>query len=140
MRPKRAHQLSSAKKNLIGDALFDLGPSRLVEHLEQAAGPLAGLESRPTQLRDAGSGSRSLHDPQEPPGHAQADPLGLGDGGKLVLLLGGDLDGVTQPFLEGLDLGPLYAELLLEFVNAGLGRGAVHGVGDLFGLAVERLA
>jgi hypothetical protein len=56
-----------------------------------------------------------------------------------VLLVGGDLDGVFQPLLEGLDLGPLLDELLLEFVDAGLGRGAVDGVGDLLGLAVERL-
>ena len=86
-----------------------------------------------------GSGSRPRHDPQQPPGHAQADPLGLGDGGELVLLVGGDLDGVFQPLLEGLDLGLLLGELLLKVVDPGLGRGAVHGVGDLFGLAVERL-
>ena len=80
-----------------------------------------------------------VHDPQQPPGHAQADPLGLGDGGELVLLVGGDLDGVFQPLLEGLDLGPLLGELPLKLVDPGLGRGAVHGVGDLLGLAVERL-
>ena len=119
--------------------MFDPGPGRLVEDPEQGAGPPAGLAGRPPQRRDAGSGFRSLHDPQEPPGHAQADPLGLGDGSELVLLVGGDLDGVTQPLLEGLDLGPLFDESLLESVNAGLGRGAVHGVSDLLGLAVERL-
>ncbi len=80
-----------------------------------------------------------VHDPQQPPGHAQADPLGLGDGGELVLLVGGDLDGVLQPLLEGLDLGLLLGELPLKLVDAGLGRGAVHGLDDLLGLAVERL-
>jgi len=127
-------------KNLIGGGLLDPGAGRLVEDFEQAAGPLASLESRPPQGRDAGSGCRSLHDPQEPPGHAQAHPFGLGDGGELVLLVGGDLDGVTEPFLEGLNLGLPLGELLLQFVDAGLGRSAVHGESDLLGLAVERLA
>jgi hypothetical protein len=126
-------------KNLSGGDLFDLGPGHLVEHLEQATGPLAGPEGGPPQRRDAGGRSRSLNDPQEPPGHAQADPLGLGDGSKLVPLVGGHLDGVFQPLLEGLDLGLPVGELLLEFVDAGPVGGAVHGVSDLPGLTVERL-
>lgn len=77
---------------------------------------------------------------QEPACDAEADALGLGNDGELALLLGGDLDGDSEPLLEGLDLGPLFGELLLEFVDAGPGCGAVHGVGDLSGLAVERLA
>jgi hypothetical protein len=77
---------------------------------------------------------------QEPACDAEADALGLGNDGELALLLGGDLDGDLEPLLEGLDLGPLLGELLLEFVDAGPGSGAVHGVGDLSGLAVERLA
>ena len=56
-----------------------------------------------------------------------------------MLLVGGDLDGVFQSLSEGLDLGLPLGELPLEFVDSGLGRGAVHGLGDLFGLAVERL-
>jgi hypothetical protein len=83
--------------------------------------------------------SRPRHDPQEPPGHAQADPLGLRDGGELVLLIGRDLDGVPQSLLESLNLGLLPGELLPEFIDAGLGRSAVHGVGDVLRLAVERL-
>jgi hypothetical protein len=38
-----------------------------------------------------------------------------------------------------LDRGPLLDELLLEVVDPGLGRGTVHRVGDLLGLAVQRL-
>jgi hypothetical protein len=76
---------------------------------------------------------------QEPAGDAQADALGLGDDGELVLLLGGDLDGAPQPLAEGLDLGLLLGEVALKLVDPGSGRGAVHGVGDLLGLAVERL-
>jgi len=34
-----------------------------------------------------------------------------------------------------MDLGPLPGKLSLKPVDTGLGRGAVHGVGDLFGLA-----
>jgi hypothetical protein len=71
---------------------------------------------------------------------SQANPLGLGDGGKLVLLLGGDLYRAVQSLLEGFDLSLPLGELLLELVDAGLGRGAVHGTGDLFGLAVQRLS
>lgn len=41
--------------------------------------------------------------------------------------------------MEGLDLGSLLGELALQLVDLGLGRGARHGVGDLLGLAVERL-
>ena len=92
---------SGGQKNLVGGALFDLGPGRLVEHLEQRAGLLAGLEGRPPQRRHARTASRPRHDPQQPPGHAQADPLGLGDGGELVLLVGGDLDGVSRAALGG---------------------------------------
>jgi hypothetical protein len=120
--------------------LFDPGPGRLVEHREQGAGTLTGTESRPSRRRNARGGSRSLHDPEQSPGHAQADPLGLGEGGELVLLVDGDLDGVLESLPEGLDLGPLLDELLPEFVDAGLSRGAVHGESDLLGLAVERLA
>ena len=57
-----------------------------------------------------------------------------------MLLVGGDLDGVFQPLFEGLDLGLPLGELPLKFVDLGLGRGAVDGLGDLFGLAIERLA
>ncbi len=53
--------------------------------------------------------------------------------------VGGDLDGVSEPPLEGLDLGVLLGKLSLEIVDASPGRGAVHGIGNLLGLAVERL-
>jgi hypothetical protein len=118
---------------------LDQGPGRLVEHLEQAAGMLAGLESGPPQRRYARSGFRPLYDLEQSPGHAQTDPFGLGDGGKLVSLVGSDLDRVFPSLLERLDFRPLRDDLLLLFVAAGLGRGAVHGVDDLFGLAVQRL-
>jgi hypothetical protein len=56
-----------------------------------------------------------------------------------VVLLGGDLHGVLEPLLEGLDLGPVFGELSLELIEPGFGRGAVDGLDDLAGLAVERL-
>lgn len=126
-------------KNLIGGDLLDPGPGRRVEDLQQTAGALTGLVCGASRGGDAGWGLRSGHDPEEPAGDAEADPLGLGDGGELDVRVGGDLDGVLEPLPEGLDLGPLLDELLLEFVDAGLGRDAVHGVGDPLGLAVERL-
>jgi hypothetical protein len=119
--------------------LLDPGPGRLVEDLEQGPGLPAGLEGGASQGRHTGDGIRPGHDAQEPASDAQADALGLGDGGELVLLLAGDLDGVFESLLKGLDFGLAAGELELEFVDAGPGGGAVHGLGDLLGLAVERL-
>src|SRR5512135_1308531 len=115
-RARRPSGPVGGQKNLIGGTLFDQGPGRLVEHLEQLSGALAGLQSRPPQRRYARRGFRPLHDPQQPPGRAQADPLGLSDGSELVLLVGGNLDRALQSILEGLDLGLPRGELLLEFV------------------------
>ena len=56
-----------------------------------------------------------------------------------MVRVGGDLDGVLEPLAKGLVLGLAFGELLLEYVDTGLGRGAVHGVSDLLGLAIERL-
>lgn len=126
-------------KNLIGGGLLDRGPGLLVEHLEQLAGAFARLQGRPSQRRHARGGVRPRHDLQEAPGGTQTDPLGLGDSGELILFVGGDLHGVLQPLSEGLDLSVLLGELPLKVVDAGLGRGAVHGVDDLLGLAIERL-
>jgi hypothetical protein len=127
-------------KNLIGGGLLDPGPGRIVEDFEQGPGVLTGLEGRPSQGRHARDRPRSGHDVQEAAGDAEADPLGLGHGGELVLRLTGDLDGVFESLLEGLDLGEAAVELPLKFVDAGLGRGAIDGLGDLLGLAVERLS
>jgi hypothetical protein len=126
-------------KNLIGGGLLDPGPGRLVEDLQQTAGVLAGLEGGASQGRHAGDVLRSGHDPEEPAGDTQADPLGLGDGGELAMRVGGDLDGVVESLLEGLDLGPVLGELESKLADPGLGRGTVDGLDDLVGLAVERL-
>ncbi len=120
--------------------MFDPGPGRLVEDPEQGAGPPAGLAGRPPQRRDAGDGLRSGHDVQEPAGDAEADPLRLGDGSELVLLVGSDLDGSPQPRAEGPILGLLVGEAAPQFLDAGFGRDAVHGLDDLLGLTVERLS
>ena len=100
----------------------------------------AGLEGRPPQGRHARHRHRPGHDVQEPSGDAEADPLGLGDGGELLLLVAGDLHGVLQALAEGLDLGLLLGKMTLKLVNPGSGRGAVHGLDDLRGLAIKRLA
>src|SRR4051794_6322148 len=76
-------------KNLIGGGLLDLGPGGLIEHPEQATGPIPRPEGRPPQRRDARDGLRPGDDSQEPTGDAQADALGLGDDGELVLLVAG---------------------------------------------------
>jgi hypothetical protein len=100
---------------------------------------LAGLEGGPPQRRHTRGALRPGHDVQEPSCDAEADPLGLGDGGELVVLLGGDLDGVVEAFPEGLDHGLVVGEFSLEFVDPGFGGGAADGLDDLVGLAVERL-
>ena len=137
--PLVAHQLASARKNFVGGGLFDLGLGHLVEHFEQLAGALASFLGGPSQRRHARGSYRPGHDLQQPPRHAQADPLGLGDAGELVLFVACDLDGVLQSLLEILDLNLLPGELPLEFVDAGLDCGSVDSIGDLTGLAVKRL-
>jgi hypothetical protein len=126
-------------KNLIGGDLADLEPCHLIEDLEQAAGVLAGLEGGTPEGRHAGDGLGPGHDPQESPGHAQANPLGLGDDGELGLLLGGDLEGELQPLLEGLDFGTSLGEFSTKAVDPGLDRDAIDSLDDLLGLAIERL-
>ena len=126
-------------KNLIGGDLADVGPCHLIKDLEQAAGVLAGLEGGTPEGRHAGDGLGPGHDPQESPGDAEADPLGLGDDGELGLLLGGDLEGELQPILEGLDFGMPLGEFSTKAVDSGLGRDAIDGLDDLLGLAIERL-
>jgi hypothetical protein len=127
-------------KNLIGGGLLDPGPGGLVEDLEQPPGVPAGLEGRPSQRRHTRHRLRSGHDLQEPAGHAEADPLGLGDRGELVVRVAGDLDGPLQPLAEGPILGLLVGQASLQLLDPGLGRGAIDGLDDPLGLTVERLA
>ena len=129
-----------AGKNLIGGGLLDPGPGRLVEDLEQRPGVLAGLEGRPPQRRRARDGLRPCHDAQESAGDAEADPLGLGDGGELLLRVAGDLDGSLQASAEGPILGLPVGELSPEVLDPSVGCRALDGHDDLLGLAVERLA
>jgi hypothetical protein len=126
-------------KNLIGGGLLDSGSGRLVEDLEQGPGMPSGLEGRPPQRGHAGHRLRSGHDLQEPAGHGEADPLGLGNRGELVLLVAGDLHGVLQPLTEGPIFGLLDGQVSPQFLDPGLGRGAIDGLDDLLSLAVERL-
>ena len=69
-----------------------------------------GLEGRPPQCRHAGHRLRTGHDLQEPAGDAEADPLGLGDGGELVLRVAGDLHGPLQSSAQGPILGLLVGQ------------------------------
>jgi hypothetical protein len=127
-------------KNLIGGGLLDPGTGRLVEDTEQGPGMPTGREGRPPQRRHARHRLRSGHDLQESMGDAEADPLGLGDGGELVLRVAGDLHGPLQSGAQGAILGLLVGQASSQLLDPGLGRGAVDGFDDLPGLAVERLA
>lgn len=127
-------------KNLIGGDLLDLGPGRVVEHAKQEAGPLAGREGGPSQRRHARGRLRSGHDVEESAGDAEADPLGLGDGGELLLHVAGDLHGPLQASAKGLILDLAVGQLSPEVVDASFGGRAIDGLDDLGGLAVERLA
>ena len=120
--------------------MLDPGPGRLVEDLEQGPGVLAGLQGRPPQRRHARDGLRSGHDVQESAGDAEADPLGLGDGGELLLLVAGDLHGSLQAPAEGPILGLPVGELSPEVVDPSFGRCALDRIDDLLGLTVERLS
>jgi hypothetical protein len=120
--------------------LFHPGPGRLVEDRQQGPGPPAGLEGGASRGRHARDRSRSGHDEQEPSGDAEADPLGLGDGGELILHVSGDLDGSLQAVAKGPILGLAVGELSPEVVDPSFGRRAIDGLDDLLGLAIERLA
>jgi hypothetical protein len=52
---------------------------------------------------------------------------------------GGELDSVFQPRFEGFNRGLPLGELPLKLIDPGLSRSAVHGLGDLLGLAIKRL-
>jgi hypothetical protein len=127
------------EKNLVGGGLLDLGLDHLVEHLKQLSSALTSLLGGSSQRRNAGDGYRPGQNLQEPPRDVQADPLGLGDAGELVLLLTRDLDGLLEPLLEGLDLSLLVGQLPLQWVDGGLPCGCLDGMDDLSGFAVKRL-
>lgn len=120
--------------------MFDAGPRHLVEDFQQGPGVLAGLECGASQCGDAGGGVGSLDDLEEASGDAEADALGLSDGGEVVVELRGEEDGVLEAVMEGLDLGVLAVELLLKWCDASLGGLAIDGLDDVVGLAIECLA
>src|SRR4051794_203709 len=99
-------------KNLIGGGLLDPGAGRLVEDFEQGPSLPAGHERRPPQRRHARGRLRSGHDVEEAAGDSEADPLGLGDGGELLLHVAGDLHGSLQAAAKGLIFGLAVGELL----------------------------
>ena len=101
---------------------------------------LAGHERRPPQRRHARGRLRSGHDVEESAGDSEADPLGLGDGGELLLHVAGDLHDSLQAAAKGLIFGLAVGELLPEIVDPSLGRRAIDSRDNLLGLAVERLA
>ena len=116
------------------------GPGRFVEDRREGPGLLAGLEGGASRCRHAGDQLRSGHDEQEPTGDAKADPLGLGDGGELILHVASDLHGPLQAAAKRPILGVAVGELLPEAVEPSFGRRAIEGLDDLLGLAIERLA
>jgi hypothetical protein len=120
--------------------LFDPGPGRLVEDRQEGPGLLASLEGGASQRRHAGDRLGSGHHVEESAGDGEADPLGLGDGGELLLLVTCDLHGPLQAAAKGLILDLAVGELSPEVVDPSLGGRAVDGLDDLLGLAIERLA
>ena len=120
--------------------MLDLRACRLVEDFQQACGLLARLVGDSSQGGDAGGGLRPVDDPEEPAGDAEADALGLGDGGELVSLLRGDLDGMIQAIPEDLDLDLSLIELVTKVVDLGPDGLAIDGLDDLLGLAIKRLS
>ena len=120
--------------------MFDAGPRYLVEDFQQAAGVLASLEGSPPQGGDAGGGVGSVDDLKQASGDTEADALGLGDGGEVVVELRGEDDGVLESVVEGLNLGVLAVELFLEPLAASQGGLGIEGQDDVVSLAVEGLS
>jgi hypothetical protein len=100
----------------------------------------AGLLRGASQRRHARGRLRSGDDIEESAGNAEADPLGLGDGGELLLLVASDLHGPLQAAAKGLIFGLAVSELSPEVVDASHDGRALDGLDDLCGLAIERLA
>ena len=75
------HRISSSD-------LLNLGSHGLITHLQKRAGLLEGLVGRPPQCRYGPNASPPLHHMQQPTSHDQADLLGLGDDGELMLPVG----------------------------------------------------
>ena len=116
----------------------DARTSRLVEDFQQPAGVPPCRGAGAPQRRHA-SRPRRQEGLEEAAGDREADPLGLGHAGHFGLLLRGDLDGTPQALLKLVHLASELSDLLLQFGDPGLGRGAVDRVDDLRGLAIERL-
>ena len=101
---------------------------------------LSRLDGGASQGGDAGGGLRSADDLEQPPGDAEADALGLSDGGEVVVDFRREDDSVLEPVVEGLDLSVLPVELLLEPVDPSYGGVAVDGLDDVVSFAVEGLS
>ena len=137
-----------SKEDLIAGALLDPLAAELVEHFQQRGRAPGGGVRQAAESSDTGQtepvgfiGERLGHERSEKAaGDGQADALGLGDTGELGQGVGINEHGLLELAAERHAFGVEAVDLVLEMLEAPLGVGAIDGLEDFGGVAVECLA
>jgi hypothetical protein len=138
----------SSKEDFIAGALLDPLPAELVEHFQQRGRAPGGGVRQAAESSDTGQtgpvgfiGERLGQErSEEAAGDGQADALGLGEAGELGQGVGIDEHGLLELAAERRAFGTEAVDLVLEILEAPLSVGALYGLEDFGGVAVECLA
>jgi hypothetical protein len=127
---------------------MDALAAEVIEHFQQSGGAYGGRACQAAQPGDTGPAQAVVRfvgqglgqqRAQEAAGDGQADALGLGDARELGQRVGIDAYGLLQLAAQRSDLGTEAIDLVPEILELPLGRGALDGLEDFRGVAVERL-
>jgi hypothetical protein len=138
-----------AKEDLIAGALLDPVPAESVEHVQQRGRAPGGRARQAAESGDAGQTESAVgfvsqglgqQRAEEAAGDGQADALGLSGAGELGQGVVIDEDGLLELAAERSTFGVEAVDLVLEILEVPLAGGAVDGLEDFGGVAVERLA
>jgi hypothetical protein len=137
-----------SKEDLIAGALLDALPAELVEHFQQRGRAPGGGVRQAAESSDTGQtepvgfiGERLGHERrEEAAGDGQADALRLGDAGELGQGVSIDEHSLLELAAERLTFGAEAVDLVLEILETPIGVGAIDGLENFGGVAVECLA